>query len=135
MTTTHRYDNTILADERATVCRNPRQWSRHRTHREMSRNTRIYVHADADFDALEHLANRTRRPFASWRAALKPILAELGISTKGMRWSQYAGCTCPCSPGFVLTELVRDENGRGCDFGIILHGAPTVDHDKPARTV
>lgn len=130
-TTTH---TTILDDERATVVRIARTWDRYRTYREISRHSRVYVWADESFNLAEDLANRTRRPHAAWRAALKPILAELGIDTKGIRWSQTAGCTCPCSPGFVLATTVHADH-RAVDFSVTLRGVPTVDETKAPRLV
>jgi hypothetical protein len=59
---------------------------------------------------LENLLNRHDRPHLEYKKLIKLALVEAGIelsqakSTKA-RWSQRAGCSCPCSPGFILSEL------------------------------
>lgn len=53
---------------------------------------------------LENLFERTDRPSRTWRKEVLPkVFEQVGLpaGTKA-RWSQYAGCTCPCSPGFIL---------------------------------
>jgi hypothetical protein len=56
---------------------------------------------------LEHLLERHSRPYRLYRQEVLPLVWEqLGIdpATVRVRWDQYAGCTCPCSPGFVVTR-------------------------------
>ena len=40
---------------------------------------------------------------------LKPVIVEElkkhGIVINKIRWSRYAGCSCPCSPGFILEDI------------------------------
>lgn len=104
-------------------------WRRYDAH------SRVYVWATGEAETvLDDLANRTRRPHAAWRKALLPVLAQCALPTTNVRWSQYAGCTCPCSPGFVLPELVRIDGWR-MDFTVTIKGVPTVDAAKPAREV
>lgn len=45
------------------------------------------------------------------RAALAKILERLGSPSVRPRWTQTAGCTCACSPGFVLRGKWAEENG------------------------
>lgn len=52
----------------------------------------------------ENLVNRRCRPYTTYRKEILPLLvkqypmlAEFRIS-----WSQRAGCSCPCSPGFIV---------------------------------
>lgn len=49
---------------------------------------------------------------------LKPLvietLKENGIVVNKLKWSRYAGCSCPCSPGFIIE-----------DFGMINSGNPS----------
>lgn len=57
--------------------------------------TRIYIHVAGDC--------RFDRPYKLYRTYMPYILAKLGLpaGTKAS-WSQRAGCSCGCSPGFVL---------------------------------
>lgn len=45
------------------------------------------------------------------RVALARILERLGFPSVRPRWTQTAGCTCGCSPGFVLHGKWAEENG------------------------
>ena len=97
---------------------------------------RMYVHATGEFDVLEDMTNRRRRPFTLWRKAIRANLAGFGIDLSEMPWSQTAGCSCPCSPGFVLkrqTIKIGGESFRRFDVWVTLEGAPSVDESKPAR--
>lgn len=64
---------------------------------------RLYVWPENE-SVLENLVvGRFTRPVKLLRAALPAILEATGLPAKTKaRWSQYAGCSCPCSPGFVL---------------------------------
>lgn len=52
---------------------------------------------------LANLDRRHYRPHQEYRKLLRQIYKQLnfppGVKAK---WSQYAGCSCPCSPGFIL---------------------------------
>ncbi|WP_449416014.1 hypothetical protein [Phormidium nigroviride] len=52
---------------------------------------------------LAHLSRRHHRPSQDYRKLLPQVYEKAGFpaDTKA-RWSQYAGCSCPCSPGFIL---------------------------------
>lgn len=98
---------------------------------------RLYVGV-SDFNLLEDLENRTRRPYAAWRKLAEKVVAESGIplDLRNMRWSQYAGCSCPCSPGFILRYqgLTLDSCVHTYyDVYIMLKDAPTVNPALPAR--
>jgi len=44
-----------------------------------------------------------------WRLLIPHVLRRLGKpSDLPVSWSQYAGCTCPCSPGFIVRGLNVD---------------------------
>ena len=65
---------------------------------------RVFVWG-ADESVLENMANRRHRPYSVWRKEILPEVWErLGLTNVKVRWSQYAGCTCPCSPGFIVTS-------------------------------
>jgi len=70
--------------------------------------SRVYVWPEGE-SLIENLMNRRQRPYNVYKKEVLPKLFEqLGLpSTVRARWSRYAGCTCPCSPGFIL-EGVRN---------------------------
>lgn len=63
---------------------------------------RVYVDLDGE-SVLENMQNRRERPYNVYKTEVLPTLFRLlGIpaATK-LSWSQKAGCSCPCSPGFI----------------------------------
>jgi hypothetical protein len=96
----------------------------------------MYVDANETFNVIEDLMNRHRRPYATWRKAIRTALAKVDIDLSKMAWSQKAGCSCPCSPGFVLNKQNLEVNGEVFylyDIWVTLVGAPSVDETKVAR--
>lgn len=90
---------------------------------------RMYVSTDQEFSVLEDLMNRRNRPYAFWRKSVRKALAGINIDLSKMAWSQTAGCSCPCSPGFVLDSQFIDIDGeffRYFDVWVTLVGAPSV---------
>lgn len=77
--------------------------TRTRKLREFTKAPRVYVSL-RDETIFENLMNRRNRPTKIYRAITAATLREKGITVKKMRWSQFAGCTCPCSPGFILDD-------------------------------
>ena len=100
---------------------------------------RVYVSSDSTFNIIEDLSNRRRRPFRQWRVGAAAAIAASGldIDTTRMGWDQNAGCSCGCSPGFVLDNrrpvTVNDEMVYYYDVHVTLKGAQTVDESKPGR--
>lgn len=93
--------------QRATVTFTNRSYNE--TRRERMRKSRLSVYGDSIESLAENFVNRTRRPYKVYREAAKPFLEALGLPTKGIAWSQYAYCSCPCSPAFIMPEaVVRD---------------------------
>lgn len=50
----------------------------------------------------EQLVNRRSRPYKALRPIVLEELTKRGIKFTNIRWSQRAGCSCPCSPGFII---------------------------------
>lgn len=71
--------------------------------RERSRKMKIYVWPEGE-TLIDNLENRRSRPFNIYRKEVIPqVLAQLGVPADAkVRWSQRAGCSCPCSPGFIV---------------------------------
>jgi len=80
-----------------------RQKNNRTRYREFNKAPRVYVSLREE-SLIDNLFNRRNRPTKEYRAVAKSALKEQGITVKKMRWSQYAGCTCPCSPGFILDD-------------------------------
>jgi hypothetical protein len=81
-------------------------WSSSTYSEEMDKKARIYIFPEGE-GIYENLMNRCQRPHTTYRKEVIPsVLAEMGLpaNTK-VRWSQYAGCSCPCSPGFVIDDV------------------------------
>lgn len=68
------------------------------TWREYNAKTRVYVSIE-NKTILENLVNRRQRPVAVFRDALNTLPELQG---KKFKWSQKAGCSCGCSPGFIV---------------------------------
>jgi hypothetical protein len=108
----------------------------HSYERGWNKAPRMYVDASEQFNVIEDLMNRHRRPYATWRKAVRKALAGVNIDLSKMAWSQKAGCSCPCSPGFVLESQCIHLDGeffRHFDIWVTLVGAPSVDETKVAR--
>lgn len=58
-----------------------------------------------------NLVTRFERKPNRYRPYVKAVLADLGVEYDKLAWGQKAGCSCGCSPGYVLT-LSKDESGR-----------------------
>ncbi len=65
---------------------------------------RIYVHLAGE-TIMQDLQNRRARPYKVYKAEVLPALFRLlGITDVKVGWSQKAGCSCPCSPGFIVKD-------------------------------
>ncbi len=84
-----------------------------RSNDKKAHNSRVYVfHEGVGPKPLFGIANGERwsHPTALYRKFVLPkVRKEMNLdSGVSIRWSQKAGCSCGCSPGFVI-----DDN-RGC---------------------
>jgi hypothetical protein len=80
---------------------------REATGKDRHRAARVYVWPKGE-SLMDNLQNRRSRPYNEYRKQVLPaVLAALGLpNSTRVKWSQYAGCSCPCSPGFIV-EGVR----------------------------
>jgi len=73
-----------------------------------NKTARVYIWPNEKETVVEQMVNRRCRPHQQWRRDVMPkVIQELKLpfDTK-YRWSQFAGCSCPCSPGFILDRCV-----------------------------
>jgi hypothetical protein len=101
---------------------------------------RIYVQV-GDFNLLENLENRRRRPYTEFRKYIERVVwPTLGWQETAPKlgWRQNAGCSmCPCSPGFVVqVEGWQPVESIGARFDMWLDiktpDFVSVDERKPA---
>jgi len=82
----------------------------------------VYVHVKNE-SLWDDFANRTSRPHTAWKPFVERALREHGFEFSKLTWSQKAGCSCPCSPGFIVST-----GTRGHDLWV------TIEADEPQRT-
>lgn len=78
------------------------------------RKARAYVGVKNESLA-ENLVNRRNRPVVQYKKIVQQVLWALNMETK-FAWSQYAGCSCPCSPGFILDGYAYGEMWIEIDY-------------------
>jgi hypothetical protein len=112
-----------------------RTWSRGTSSRDMHKAPRMYVSV-ADGSVMEHLANRTRRPYNVYKTLIHASSLKGVLNLSKLSWDQFAGCTCHCSPGFVLASqsvTIEGETFYNWDAWLELDGAVShVNFKKPA---
>jgi hypothetical protein len=94
----------------ATITLRERTWGRHTTSREYFAAPRLYV--DVDDSLIDNLANRTRRPYNDYKTIIWGSMLDQVFDLGKLQWSQYAGCSCPCSPGFILPKQDVNIGGK-----------------------
>ena len=102
------------------------------------KSPRMYVEV-ADETVFDNIANRKRRPYNVYKTLIHSTNLASVLDLREFRWSQHAGCTCNCSPGFILghQSIVDDEGNSYAyfDLWLTLENAPSVDETKPARVL
>jgi len=62
---------------------------------------RLFVHRDCSKLAVE-LLERFDKPYKAYKAEVLPKVLKDELWLAKASWSQTAGCSCGCSPGFIL---------------------------------
>lgn len=113
-------------------------WSRPQlseSYKDYDKKPRLYVYFPSE-SLLDNLVNRTSRPSAALGKLVRPLLAHLELGGK-VGWYAKAGCSCPCSPGFVWTDAPALDFGTGptrrYDAYLELEDVPTVKDDPATR--
>ena len=53
-----------------------------------------------------------------------------------LSWSQYAGCACPCSPGFIIPKQVVNLGGRTFqNFDVWVEFGDTTPKIDPSKVI
>lgn len=83
------------------------------TRRGYKPKTRVYVWPVGE-SLIDNLINRRSRPISAFRAVAETALTDLGVDMDKitMRWSQKAGCSCGCSPGFIVDGWDMNIDGK-----------------------
>ena len=105
--------------------------------REFTKAPRMYVHVPHE-TIMDNLVNRKRRPYSIYKELVRASNVSDTLEIGKLTWSQYAGCTCPCSPGFILpaqTLCIDGEYIPFFDVWMVFDNAPSVDETKPARVL
>jgi hypothetical protein len=70
--------------------------------------SRISIFPEGE-NLIENLQNRHCRPYNIYKKEILPELKKrlkeehnIDLENNKIRWSQYAGCSCGCSPGFII---------------------------------
>ena len=93
---------------------NPKTRVRQNGERDRFSKSRLYIDVQGE-TIMDNLMNRKSRPYQQYKALMPEIFKLLNIEPKPVTWSQYAGCSCPCSPGFIIKE-----DDRGVDYWITI---------------
>jgi len=109
----------IRITENKQIARNPGSSSR-----EWNKATRIHVFHEGE-TLIQNLIERARRPVSMYRSKVLEAHPDL---EGHIRWSQTAGCSCGCSPGFIADRTVR-QDGLPVDIYI------TLSADEPEEEV
>lgn len=87
-------------------------------------NSKVYVFESGE-SILDNLENRRSRPSKAYREFVLQAHPELEGK---IRWSQKAGCSCGCSPGFLVDHTVRVD-GTPADIYITIGLAKEAPED------
>jgi hypothetical protein len=107
---------------------NPKARTRENGQKDRFSKSRIYIDVQGE-TIMDNLMNRKSRPYQQYKALMPMIFELLNIEPKPVAWSQYAGCSCPCSPGFIIKE-----GDRGVDYWITITYTNTKEPSHESRT-
>lgn len=77
------------------------------TYRERNGKSHLSVHMKGE-SVWDNLMNRRNRPTKIWKMVGETAMTSLGMEEElydKMFWNQKAGCSCGCSPAFVMPNL------------------------------
>jgi hypothetical protein len=62
----------------------------------------VYVSVEGE-SLWDDIAARGNRPYTAWRPYVEQALRDHGFEFSKLTWSNKAGCSCPCSAGFIVS--------------------------------
>jgi hypothetical protein len=85
------------------------QWEYNKYRGISGRKTRLYMSSNGAnvMDWLKqriYLGGKTSSEISFYRKVIPFVMEALGQEVYSWRWNRYAGCSCPCSPGFVAND-------------------------------
>jgi hypothetical protein len=80
-----------------------RAYPRSGEQKDFAKATRVYVEEIGE-TILDNLRDRFGRPSKAYKAAVIEALQHVNMTGFKVCWSQRAGCSCGCSPGFILRD-------------------------------
>jgi hypothetical protein len=83
-----------------------------------TKKARIYVSPQGETVLENLMGGRFTRPHQAYKALVLPLIRELYGQDLKLAWSQRAGCSCPCSPGFVASRPIIVKGGAIEDIWI-----------------
>lgn len=84
------------------------------SNRAWSSRSRVHVFTQGE-SILSNILMRRNRPSGLYRDI---VLNQYPDLEGRIKWSQTAGCSCGCSPGFIVDETLRDDQHRPVDIYI-----------------
>ena len=65
---------------------------------------RLYFFFISGENVIENFFNRHDRPYNEYRKLIPDVMKKIGANPGHLswKWSQKAGCSCGCSPGFII---------------------------------
>lgn len=100
------------------------------SHKDHNKKPRMYVGCEETL--LENLMNRTTRPANAWGRTIRAAMKVAGLEGT-IGWYNKAGCSCPCSPGFIWTNAPYIDGYHTYDVSVHIAGAPVVRDDAEAN--
>lgn len=79
--------------------------------REYEAAPRMYVDVQ-DETLIENINNRRMRPYNLYKTLIHASALGTLLNLGNLKWSQRAGCSCPCSPGFILPSQTVNIGGH-----------------------
>jgi hypothetical protein len=100
-------------------------WRKGGTYRERNSKSHLSVSMLGE-SVWDNLMNRRNRPTKIWKMVAETALASLGMEEElfaKMYWSQKAGCSCGCSPAFIMPNVF------GYYFSIKVEADPMLEKE------
>lgn len=100
-------------------------WRKGGTYREQRGKSHLSVYMKGE-SIWDNLMNRRNRPTKIWKMVGETACASLGMEEElfaKMYWNQKAGCSCGCSPAFIMPNVF------GYYFSITVEADPMLEKE------